>query len=74
MNDEISLHAEGRGNPSVNLTDGHELITPYSGPAELTQILERNQARPLSLCSADLDEDGVPDLISGYARPSGGIA
>ncbi|HXU08286.1 MAG TPA: VCBS repeat-containing protein, partial [Blastocatellia bacterium] len=36
-------------------------------------MLERNQARPLSLCSADFDEDGVLDLISGYAGPNGGI-
>jgi hypothetical protein len=73
MSDEISVHAAGLGNPWINLSDGHEVITPYSGPAELTQVLERNQARPLSLCSADFDEDGVPDLISGYAGPSGGI-
>jgi hypothetical protein len=73
MSDEASVHAAGLGNPWINLSDGHELITPYSGPAELTQILERNEARPLSLCSADFDEDGVPDLISGYAGPNGGI-
>jgi hypothetical protein len=73
MSDEISVHASGRGNPWINLSDGHELISPYSGPAELTRILERNQARPLSLCSADFDEDGVPDLVSGYAGSSGGI-
>jgi VCBS repeat protein len=73
MNDEISVHAAGQGNPWINLSDGHELITPYSGPMELTQILEQNEARPLSLCSADFDEDGVPDLISGYAGPKGGI-
>jgi VCBS repeat protein len=73
MSDEVSVHAAGRGNPWINLSDGHALITPYSGPAELTQILERNEARPLSLCSADFDEDGVPDLISGYAGPNGGI-
>jgi hypothetical protein len=30
-------------------------------------------ARPLSLASADFDEDGVPDLISGYAHAAGGI-
>jgi len=73
MSEEISVHAAGRGNPWINLSDGHELITPYSGPAELTNLLERNEARPLSLCSADFDEDGVPDLISGYAGPNGGI-
>ena len=73
LDDEISLHAAWRGNPWINLSDGHELITPYRGPAELTEVLERNQARPLSLCSADFDEDGVPELISGYAGSNGGI-
>ncbi|HXF41895.1 MAG TPA: hypothetical protein VN687_19420 [Blastocatellia bacterium] len=70
---EVTVHAAGRGNPWINLSDGHELLTPYRGPAELTTLLERNEARPLSLCSADFDEDGVPDLISGYAGPNGGI-
>ena len=73
MSEEISVHAAGRGNPYINLSDGHDLVTPYTGPAELTRLLERNEARALSLCSADFDEDGVPDLISGYAGPTGGI-
>ena len=73
MSEQVTVHAAGRGNPWVNLSDGHELLTPYSGPAELTTVLERNEAQPLSLCSADFDEDGVPDLISGYAGPNGGI-
>jgi FG-GAP-like repeat len=73
MSDEITVHAAGRGNPWINLSDGREVIAPYNGPQELTQVLEENRARPLSLCSADFDEDGVPDLISGYAGPSGGI-
>ena len=73
MSEEVTVRASGRGNPRINLSDGHELITPCSGPAELTSVLERNEARPLSLCSADFDEDGAPDLISGYAGASGGI-
>lgn len=73
MSDEISVHAVGRGSPWINLSDGHELITNYSGPAELVRVLERNEARPLSLCTADFDEDGAPDLISGYAGPKRGI-
>ncbi|MFY9574188.1 MAG: VCBS repeat-containing protein, partial [Blastocatellia bacterium] len=73
MSDEISVHAAGRGNPWINLSDGREVTTSYSGEAELKQSLERNEARPLSLCSADFDEDGVPDLISGYAGTDGGI-
>jgi hypothetical protein len=73
LSDEVSVHAAGRGNPWINLSDGREVITPYNGPAELTQLLERNQVRPRSLCSADFDEDGVPDLISGYGGPNCGI-
>lgn len=73
MSDEISVHASGRGNPGINLSDGHELIATYHGPAELRGVLERNEAQPLSLCTADFDEDGVPDLISGYAGAKRGI-
>jgi hypothetical protein len=73
MSEQISVHSSGRGNPRLNLSDGRQLITSFSGPLELTRILERNQAEPLSLCSADFDEDGVPDLIAGYAGPNGGI-
>ena len=35
--------------------------------------LEQNLAEPLSLASADFDEDGVPDLIGGYANRQSGI-
>lgn len=73
MADEISVRAAGRGNPWINLSDGREIITDYNGPADLKEALELNRARPLSLCCADFDEDGVPDLICGYAGPSGGI-
>jgi hypothetical protein len=61
------------GRPWINFRDGVDLATSYSGAAGLAQILERNLAQPLALASADFDEDGVPDLISGYAGPSGGI-
>ncbi|MFN2579356.1 MAG: Calx-beta domain-containing protein, partial [Pyrinomonadaceae bacterium] len=45
----------------------------YVGPDELRAALEQNQAAPLSLASADFDEDGVPDLISGYSYNRQGI-
>jgi hypothetical protein len=69
----ITVHAAGRGNPWINLSDGHDLPASYAGASEIRQILEQNLARPLALASADFDEDGVPDLISGYAGPRGGI-
>lgn len=73
MSEQISVHSPRRGNSRLNSSDGRELITSYTGPSELIRVLDRNQAEPLSLCSADFDEDGVPDLIAGYAGPNGGI-
>ena len=61
------------GNRTINLSEGREVLTAYDGPEDLRQTLTRNQAQPLSLAAADFDEDGVPDLVSGYARGSGGI-
>src|SRR2546428_11805024 len=73
LSETVSIHAAGRGNPTINLSDGHDLLTSYVGPDELRQALEENLAEPLSLASADFDEDGVPDLISGYAHNGQGI-
>src|SRR5207253_8937804 len=73
LSETISVHAAGRGNPTINLSDGHDLLTSYVGREELRNALEQNQAEPLSLASADFDEDGVPDLISGYSYNGQGI-
>src|SRR3989475_7367376 len=73
LSETVSIHPAGRGNPTINLSDGHDLLTSYVGPDELRQALEENQAEPISLASADFDEDGVPDLISGYAYNGRGI-
>src|SRR5688500_4361796 len=73
LSDDVSIHAAGRGAPLVNLSDGHSLIAAYEGPAELISALEQGKVRPLSLASADFDEDGVPDLVSGYAHDGAGI-
>jgi hypothetical protein len=73
LSDSVSIRAAGRGNPWINMTDGHELLTAYEGPNELVRALARDEARPLSLISADFDEDGMPDLVAGYAGANGGI-
>jgi hypothetical protein len=73
LSETVSVHAAGRGNPTINLSDGHDVLTSYVGPQELRVALEQNQAEPLSLASADFDEDGVPDLVSGYAYNGQGI-
>ncbi len=73
LGDRISIHAAGRGNPSINLSDGRDIVAEYAGVDDASKALQDNLAEPLALASADFDEDGVPDLVSAYAGPSGGI-
>ena len=73
MNNQVSIRAAGRGNPWISLDDGHELLTAYSGQGSITEALDRNLTRPLSLAQADFDEDGVSDLVGGYGMGSEGV-
>ncbi len=73
LSESVSVRASGRGNPLINLTDGRDVLTSYEGPEDLARAIEENSAQPLSLAADDFDEDGVPDLISGYAGPRSGI-
>ena len=68
-----TMKTKSRGNPTVQLLDGHDILTPYVGPRELRTALEKNQAEPLNLASADFDEDGTPDLVTGYSFAGRGI-
>ena len=71
LGEQVAVHVAGRGAPWINLRDGHDLVTSYSA-ADVAQAgtlhasLEKGAVRPLALTAADFDEDGVPDLISGY--------
>jgi hypothetical protein len=69
----VTAAAAGRGRPWINMTDGQELITSYAGSNEAVEMLARGQAQPLSLASGDFDEDGMPDLVTGYGIPGGGL-
>jgi parallel beta-helix repeat protein len=62
-----------KASASISLNNGHDLMVSYSGSRDLAQILEQNQAQPLAMATADFDEDGVPDLISGYTGAGRGI-
>jgi VCBS repeat protein/S-layer family protein len=73
LSEQVSVQAAGRGTPWVDLSDGRDVIASYTGPQEAVEALEQNLARPLALASADFDADGVPDLVTGYAGPQGGI-
>jgi len=73
LSESISVQVSEVRDPAINFKDGHQLLTSYLGPETLRLALEQNQAEPLSLASADFDEDGVPDLISGYGYQGRGI-
>jgi len=65
------LLAAHRGAPFLNLRDGRPVQTSYHGDSASARALQANQATPLALASADFDEDGAPDLASGFASPDG---
>ncbi|MDQ1639922.1 MAG: trimeric autotransporter adhesin, partial [Pyrinomonadaceae bacterium] len=65
------VHAAGRGNPWINLQDGRGLPTSYKNKNVAAALLQ-SSAQPLTLTTADFDEDGVPDLVVGYAAGGGG--
>lgn len=48
-------------------------VSAYANDESLGQLLESQQATPVALGAADLDEDGMADLVSGYATSAGGI-
>ncbi len=59
------------GNPDIYLEHSFSLRSEYAGLEAVTKILDQNLAKPLSLISGDLDEDGLPDLVGGYADLNG---
>jgi hypothetical protein len=65
--------AADQGKPWINLGDGSELSSAFTGAAGMEYLLRHGLAQPLALAAADFDEDGVPDLIAGYAGPGGGL-
>ena len=69
----VSARAKGRGTPWVTLRDGSSAPAEYHGASALVQQLKENTTRPRSLGSADFDEDGVPDLVAGYAGTQTGL-
>jgi len=67
-----TVQAATRGTPWINLRDGHSVPVDYQGNASTIQALANNESRAVSLASADFDEDGVTDLVAGYAVTDGG--
>ena len=68
-----SLRASGIGGPYLHLRDGQKIATSYTGDQDAVSALANHQAQPLSMATADFDEDRMPDLASGYAVGDGGV-
>ena len=58
---------------SFQLPPARPLASDYVGPESVRQQLDGGLARPTALATDDFDEDGVPDLVSGYTGPNGGL-
>jgi CSLREA domain-containing protein len=67
--DAITLKAEKRGFPLINLLDGKKLGSELlAGAAAQSRVA----GRPQTMLNADLNLDGASDLIVGYASSNGG--
>ncbi len=66
----ISVQAAGRGMPWVNFQDGYPLPSFY--PPSDSSTKAPTAFQPTTLTTADFDEDGVPDLVTGMRSTSGG--
>ena len=73
LSERVGVRASGRGRPLVRLNDGRELIAAYTGAGAARQALAAGDAAPRALAAADFDEDGTPDLVSGYAADGAGL-
>jgi hypothetical protein len=69
----VTLRISRKGLPWINLRDGRLLQVSYRSYSGRLSLLAQEEGDPLSLCAADLDEDGVPDLVSGYGLQQGGL-
>ncbi|HXN73218.1 MAG TPA: FG-GAP-like repeat-containing protein [Candidatus Acidoferrales bacterium] len=58
--------AAAGSSPNLSLSESQTVPTRYVGSSLASD------ARPLALATGDFDEDGVPDLISGYAISKSG--
>lgn len=65
----IPIEVAGRTHPYLNLSQGIE--TSRGGPAELVRPAGRET--PLALASADLNEDGIPDLVTAWSTGASGL-
>src|SRR6185436_20304138 len=69
----VTVHAAGHGGQALNLRDGREMRVEYRGDQFSSEALQSGAARARAVASVDLDDNGTPDLVAGYASNGGGI-
>jgi predicted outer membrane repeat protein len=67
------IEASGDGKPFFNFQDQRQMSVSFRGADSATRALQSAQAEPRALASADLDGNGTPDVIAGYASGETGI-
>jgi large repetitive protein len=58
--------------PVIYLQDSEGLPVNHVGVTTASRSFASGDARPLSMTSGDIDEDGIADLVVGYSVPGGG--
>jgi uncharacterized repeat protein (TIGR01451 family) len=66
------VNLSGSAKPFVNAQSVRPLKLSYTGKADAVAALQAG-AKPVSLTSADFDDDGAPDLVAGYSTAKGGV-
>jgi len=59
--------------PRIWLADNQAVPVKTTGAAAMSQALAAGQIQPLALATADVDGDGIADLIAGFGTPTGGM-
>ncbi len=66
-----ALQAPARG-PKIWLGDNQAVPMTPVGAGTLAQSVAAGHAQPLSMATADVDGDGVADMVAGFSAPGGG--
>jgi len=66
-----ALQAPARG-PRIWLGDNQAVPVKPVGAPSLAQNVAAGQAQALSMATADVDGDGVQDMVAGFSAPGGG--
>jgi hypothetical protein len=72
---EIDNSVTGTEAATIFIRAAQTIPVSHEGPQNAVQALDSGAARPVSLARGDFDENGIEDLVAGYAMPDGsGIA